>query len=112
MLLQTAVSHVAAVAGQYLGQRAIGDHAIFVRIPEDELARLQRRARAGRRILAAALDSRLGQPVAIAEVVVGVIERRDGLEIEHGEKLDAWACGDEFFVLGYAPGMLGRVSGE
>ena len=36
----------------------------------------QRRARAGRRLLAGALHDRLRQPVAEAEVVVGVVERR------------------------------------
>ena len=40
-----------------------------------------------------ALDHRLRQPVAIAEMVVGVVERRRRLELQAGDHLDARAPG-------------------
>ena len=59
MLLQAAVSHIAAVAGKNFGLRQIGGRSVFVRVPEDEFAWLERRAGAGRRHLPGALDDRL-----------------------------------------------------
>ena len=50
-----AVGHVAAVAGEDLGLRQVGRRAVLVGVAEDELAWLQRRAGAGRRLLAACL---------------------------------------------------------
>src|SRR6266536_2282545 len=76
MLLQAAISHVAAVAGQNFRLWQIGGRSVFVRVAEDEFARLERRAGAGRRHFASALDDRLREPVAVAEMVVCIVERR------------------------------------
>ena len=53
---------------------------MLVWIAEDELARLQRRARPRRRLFAGALYHRLRQSVAEPEVVMGVVERRRGVK--------------------------------
>jgi len=76
MLFQAAISHVAAIAGQNFRSWQIGGRSVFVRVPEDEFARLERRAGAGRWHFASALDDRLREPVAVAEMVVRVVERR------------------------------------
>src|SRR5207302_883054 len=76
MLLQAAIGHIAAVAGKNFWLRQIGGRPVFIRVPEDEFARLERRARAGRWHFASALNDRLREPVAVAEMVVRVVERR------------------------------------
>ena len=40
-LLEAAIGHIAAVAGKNFWLRQIGRRSVFVRVPEDELARLQ-----------------------------------------------------------------------
>ena len=54
-----------------------GHVAGFVGVAEDELARLQRPARAGRRLVARPLDDGLGEPVMVTEMVVCIVERWD-----------------------------------
>ena len=90
---------IAAVAGQNFRLRQVGGRSVFVRVAEDELAWLERRAGAGRRYVAGAFDDRLREPVAIAEVVVRVIERRRRLQVQRREHLNAFALRDEFCVL-------------
>src|SRR4030095_12947293 len=95
----TAIGHVTAVTGKDLRLRQIGGRAVFVRVSEDELARLQGRAGAGRRLLAGAFDDRLRKPVAIAEVVMRIVERRGGLQVQRREQLDTVGSRDELCVL-------------
>jgi hypothetical protein len=76
-----------------------GHVAVFVGVAEDEFARLQRTARAGRRLVARALDDRLREPVTVTEVVVRVVERRGGVEVERREHLHSLASRDEFSML-------------
>ena len=73
MLRKPAVGHVAAVPRENFGLRAIGYDTVFVRVAKDELARLQRIAGAGRRLLAGPLDDRLRQTVAVAKMIVRII---------------------------------------
>ena len=55
MLLETAIGHIAAVTGKNFWLRQIGRRSVFVRVPEDEFARLERRTRTGRRRIAECL---------------------------------------------------------
>ena len=112
MLLQPPVRHVAAVAGQHFRLRQVGDRAVLVGIAEDELAGLQRRARAGRGLLARSLHHRLRQPVPEAEVVVGVVERRRRVQIQIRQPAHAVAPGDQLVVRRRGPGVLGVVARE
>ena len=73
----------------------------FVRIAEDELTRLERRAGTGRRLVAAPFDHRLRQPIAIAEVIVGVIKWRRRVQVQRREHFDTLALRDEFFVFAH-----------
>ena len=109
MLLEPPIGHVAAVARENFGLRAIGNDAIFVRVAKDELARLQRVAGAGRGLLARPLDDRLRETVPIAKMLMGVAERRNGVKVEHGEDLDAGAACDKFPMLRGAPVVLRLV---
>ncbi len=92
------------------GRRTVGSEAVFVGIAKNELAWLQRLAGPWRRFDAVSLDRRLRQPVAVAEMLVRVGERRKRLEVEHGEDLDAGAAGDELPVLQDAPVVLRFVA--
>ena len=103
---------IAAVAGQNFWLRQIGGRSVFVRVAEDEFARLERRAGAGRWHFASALDDRLGKPVAVAEMVMRVVERRRRLQVQRGEHLNAFALCDEFGVFDLTAIALGGVTGE
>ena len=67
---------------------------------------------AGRRDLASAFDDRLREPVAVAEMVVCVVEWRRRLQVQRREHLHAFALRDEFVVLDLAALPLGGVAGE
>src|SRR6185312_17293548 len=69
-------------------------------------------ARAGRRLVARALDDRLREPVTVAEVVVRVVERRGGVEVERREHLHPFASRDEPSMLGLATLALRTIAGE
>ena len=71
------------------GCGSVRTSAVLVRVAEDELARLERRARCRASAHRRALDRRLRQPVAVAEVIVRIVERRRGFEIERGKHFDA-----------------------
>src|SRR2546430_16687767 len=71
-----------------------------------------RRAGAGRRHFASALDDRLRAPVAVAEMVVRVVERRRRLQVQRREHLHALALRNEFVVLYLAATTLGSIAGE
>ena len=88
MLVHPPVGQKAAVARQDLGLQQWAGVAVFIRIPEEKLARLERRACAGRRLNAQALDLRLRHAVAIPEMVVRIVERRRRLEIECRQRFD------------------------
>ena len=62
--------------------------------------------------LTGAFDDRLREPVAVAEVIVRIIERRRRLQIQRRKHLYAFAPRDELFVLGLAALALGGVAGE
>src|SRR5215471_17318213 len=74
VLLEPAVGEIAPVLGKDLGLGLTDRRAIFVRIAEDELAGLQGRAGARRRHVSRALDDWLREPVAVTEMVVGIVE--------------------------------------
>src|SRR5262245_39642411 len=88
VLLQSAVREIASVPRQDLGlrQRHV---AVFVRIPEEELSRLERSSGARGWRDPRSLDFRLRHAIAISEVIVGVIERRRRLEIKRRQRFDA-----------------------
>src|SRR5439155_11872339 len=69
VLLQPAIGHVAAVAGEDPRLREIGRRPVLVGVTHDELAGLERRAGAGRWHITRSLDDGLREPVAVAEVV-------------------------------------------
>jgi hypothetical protein len=107
VLLQAAIGHIAAVAGETVGLRQAGGRAVLVGIAKNELACLDRRSRSGRRLDARSLDLRLREPVAEAEVVVGVVEWRGRLQIEIGEDLDTGSLCKECPVLADATVSFG-----
>src|SRR5204862_6481406 len=78
---------------------------------EKELARLERRAGSRSGLLSGPLDHRLRQPVAIAEVLVRMVERRNRLEIETRERPDT-ARRPELCMLPAASFALGYVARE
>src|SRR5204862_7584772 len=57
-------------------------------MPEKELTWLERRSRTGRRFDTHSFDLRLRHPIAVAEVVVRVLEWRKCLEIERRQHFD------------------------
>src|SRR5262249_55702507 len=63
--------------------------AVLVRIPEEELARLEGSSGARGWRDPRSLDFRLRHAIAISEVIVGVLERRRRLEIERRQRFDA-----------------------
>ena len=109
MFLQPPVRHVAAVARQHLGLGQIGDRPVFVGIAEDELAGLQRCTGTRCRLLARSLHHRLRQPVAEAEVVVGVVERRRRVEVEVRQAAHAVGAGEQLVVLLDGPSHCSSV---
>lgn len=62
---------------------------LFVRVAEEELTRIERCARAGRRHLARTLDDRLRQTVSVAKVFMGILVRRSCLQVQVREDLHA-----------------------
>ena len=94
VLLHPAIGHKASVAREDLRWRQ-GHGAVLVRVTEDKLSGLEGRTGAGRRHFTRALDHRLGKAVAVAEMIMGVIERWDGLNIKRRERFDAFAFGQE-----------------
>ncbi len=65
----------------------------------------------GRRLLTGALHHRLRQPVAEAEVVVGVVERRCRVEVEERQAAHAVGAGEQLVVLldGSSALLVGRA---
>ena len=112
VLLQAAVGSVAAVAAEDFRLGLAGQVPVFVGVAEDEFARLQEPARAGRRFVARPLDDRLREPVAVTEVVVRVVERRGGVEVERREQLHSLASSDEFSMLRLATLALRAIAGK
>src|SRR5438093_218790 len=112
MCLQAAIGDVAAVAGKGLALWQTTAGTAFVWVAEDELARLQRGAGAGCRLLTSAFDDRLREPVAIAKVVVRITERRCGLQVQRREHFHALASRDEFVMLRLTPCALRAIAGE
>ena len=96
VLLEAPVGEKAAVARQDLGLRQRDRSAVLVGVAEEKLSRLERRARAWRRHLAGSLDRRLRQPIAVAEMVVRVVERRCRLEVECRKHFDTGATRDAY----------------
>ena len=112
VFLQTPIRHEAAVARKDLGLRLLSRGAVFVRVAENEFARLQRRAGAGSRIFAGAFDGRLREPVTVSKVIVSVIERRRRLQIERRQQFHAFAARDQLLVLGPAALAFGGIASE
>ena len=108
MLFEPPVGHVAAVPRENFRPRTVGYDSVFVGVAKDEFARLQRFAGSWRGLDAVSLDGRLRQPVAVAEMLMRVAKRRNGLKVEHGEDLDAGAVGDKLPVLRDATVVLRR----
>ena len=98
VLLQAPVRHVAPIAGQHLWLRKVGDRPVLVGVAENELTRLERSARAGSGLLTRSLDHRLRQPVAEPEVVMGVVERRCGVQIQERQASNAVAACHQLVV--------------
>src|SRR4051794_17667713 len=74
--------------------------------------RLQRAARAGRRLVARAFDDRRREPVTVTEVVMRVVERRGRIEVERREHLHPLASRDELSMLRLAARALRTIAGE
>ena len=101
----------AAIARQHLRLGQIG-RPVLVGIAEDELARLQRRARPRRRLVTRSLDHRLRQPVPEPEVIVGVIERRRRVQIQYRQTAHTVAPGHQLVVHPGGPRMFSVVARE
>ena len=112
MLLQATISHVAAIAGQNFRFWHISGRPLFIRVTEDEFARLERPPGAGCRHLSGAFYDRLGEPIAVAKVVVGIVERRCRLQVQRGEDLHPFAPSHEVGVFDLTATALGAVAGK
>ena len=112
VLVHPAIGEKAAVPRQDVGLRQWAGVAVFIRIPEEELARLERRACTGRRLDAHALDLRLRHAIAIAEMIVRIIERRSGLEIECRERFHPGELRRVLLVLAHAALPFSDVTRE
>ena len=110
MLLQAAVGHETAVARKNLRLRERWRIAVFVWVAEDELAGFEQPTGAGRWLVAATLDDRLREPVAKAEVIVRVVERRSRLKVERGKHFHAWASREVLVVLRHAAVALRDIA--
>ena len=99
VLLQPAIRQVAAVTGQDLGLRQAGGETAFVGVAEEELPWLERRARAGCRYFPHFLDHRLRQSIAVAEVVVRMIQRGGRLQVQDREGFDTGELRSVLLVL-------------
>src|SRR5258705_14008918 len=93
------MGHEAAIERKHLRLRQVGGRTVFVRVAEDELTWLERRARAWSRIVAAPFDRWLRQPIAKAEVIVGMIKWRCRVQVQRRKHFDALPPSDKFFVL-------------
>src|SRR5580700_4104807 len=82
MLLQAAISHIAAVAGQNLRLWQIGGRSVFVRVAEDEFAGFEQPPGPGSRNLSGVFHDRLGEPVAVPEMVMCIVEWRRRLQVQ------------------------------
>ena len=86
--------------------------ASFVRVTQNEFARLERRTRPGCRQFPAAFNDRLRQSIAIAKVVVRIDEWRHGLQVKRRQHFHIFALDNEFVVLRYASLALRFIAGE
>src|SRR5262245_57216644 len=111
MLLHPEVGEIADIAGEDLGLAERGRLTGLVGEAEEELAGLEGRARAGRGLDAGALDHGLRQSVAVAEMLVRVLERWGRLQVQARDHLDT-RLGDEALVLFPATLALGDVLRE
>src|SRR5262249_91510 len=99
VLLEPPIGHEAAIAGEDLRLRERRTGSGFVRVGEGEFARLEWGTRARRRLISRSLDDRLREPVAVAKVIVRVIERWRRFEVETREHFHPRALREEFAVL-------------
>ena len=73
---------------------------------------LERAARSRRGIFTRTFDDRLRKPVPITEMIVGVVERRHGLEVQRRENLHALARDYQLLVFRHTAVMFGIVPRE
>src|SRR5690242_2662716 len=112
MLFHPQIRDVAAVTRKNRGLRHSRGGTVFIRVPEKEFTRLNRRPRAWRRLHSSALDNWLREPVAVSKMFVCVVEWRNALQIEGGEKFDSPAFSYIALVLVPAPLAFRDIAGE
>src|SRR6185503_5922023 len=109
MFLKPPIRHVAAIARQGFRLWQIDRRSVLVGIAENEFARLERAARSGRGVFSRSFDDRLGKPVAITEMIMGMVERRHGLEVQGRENLHTVARRYQLLMFRHAAVMFGIV---
>ena len=112
MLFEPPIGEKAAVPRQDLGLRQRSCVAVLVRIPEEKLAWLERRTRTGDQFATEALDRRFRHAIAVAEMIVRVVERRGRLEIERRERFNPGELCRVLLVLANAALSFGDVAGK
>src|SRR6185312_5170140 len=90
----------------------IDRRSVLVGIAENEFARLERTARSGRGVFSRSFDDRLREPVAITEMIMGMVERRHGLEVQGRENLHAVARRYQLLMFRHTAVMFGIVPRE
>ena len=82
MLLQSAIRHEGAISRENFRLRQRDKLAALVHMSENEFTRLYGRARTGGRLYSASFDLRFRDPIAVAEMLVRVVERRNAVKVK------------------------------
>jgi hypothetical protein len=112
MLLDHEIGNVAAVARKNVRLGHSASRTFFIGIAKKKFTWLNWRARAGCRLHSRSLDDRLREPIAIAEVLMSVVKRRDSFQIKGGEKFNSLALLHVAFVLLPTPLALRDIACE
>ncbi len=112
VFFESPVGHIAAVTGQHLRLGEVGHRSVLVGVAQDELAGFQWVAGSGCRLLAGALHHRLRQPVPETEVIVGVVERWGGVEVQVRQAAHPVGAGQQRVVVLDGPPALFVGAGE
>jgi hypothetical protein len=112
MFLQSAISHEGAISREDVRPRQRNQLAALIDMSKNELARLDSRARTGRRLYPASFDLRLREPVSITEMIVRVVKRRKAVHIQRRKHFDAGRSCQERLVFSRGALALGRIARE
>jgi hypothetical protein len=112
MLLDHEIGNVATVARKNLRLGHSGSRAFLIGIAKKEFTWLDWRARAGCRLHSGSLDDWLREPIAVAEVFMSIVKRRDSFQIKGGQKFNSLALLQIAFMLLATPLSLRDIARE